>query len=204
MKPRTLALSVLLSVAAFGTAPFALAEAAPKLAPMFNEKDLTGWKAEDSKEFWHFDQGVLVGENNAAKKGNYLWTQKEYSDFVMEFDVRWTGEIDSGVEFRKPLQLQIGVSRSLKKDMTGSFYVGKTGYPESGQAKEALKLLKPDGQWNTFRLEVKGSNYKVWINGTKASDYTDTNFKGPAPIGLQIHAGLAMKVEYRNVKLAEW
>lgn len=171
--------------------------------PLFNGKDLTNFKAEDSKEFWRVEGDVLVGENNAAKKGNYLWTSKDYSDFVMEFEVRWTGEIDSGIEFRKPLQMQIGVSRSLKKDMTGSFYVGKTGYPESGQAKEALKLLKPDGQWNKFRLEVKGSNYKTWINGTKASDYTDANFKGPAAIGLQIHPGLAMKVEYRNVNFAE-
>ncbi|NBX63306.1 MAG: hypothetical protein EBT67_13070, partial [Betaproteobacteria bacterium] len=47
-----------------------------------------------------------MGENNAALQGNYLWTEKEYSDFVIEFDVRWKSEtergVDTGVEMRKP------------------------------------------------------------------------------------------------------
>ena len=67
---------------------------------LFNGKDLSNFKAEDSKAFWRVEKGVLIGENDAALKGNYLWTEKSYSDFILEFDVRWTGEIDSGVEFR--------------------------------------------------------------------------------------------------------
>jgi hypothetical protein len=29
---------------------------------------------------------------------------------------------------------------------------------------------------------------------------TDKGFPGPAPIGVQIHGGLKMKVEFRNMK----
>lgn len=36
-----------------------------------------------------------------------------------------------------------------------------------------------------------------------ASQYTDEKFPGPVPLGLQIHGGLKMKVEYRDVRLAE-
>ena len=53
--------------------------AEPKLMPLFNGKDLTNFKAEESREFWRVENGVLIGENNAAQKGNYLWTQKEYA-----------------------------------------------------------------------------------------------------------------------------
>lgn len=208
MKPRTLALSLVLSTAALCAAPALRAEAAPKLAPLFNGKDLAGFKTADSKEFWRVENGVLIGENNAAKKGNYLWTEKEYKDFVMEFDVRWKSDtargVDTGVEFRKPaIQLQLGISGSLKVDMSGSWYVGKPGYPEIGQAKEAKTLMKPQGEWNTFRIEAKGNKFTCWINGKKASEYTDEKFSGAAPIGLQIHPGVDMKCEYRNVKLAE-
>ena len=83
--------------------------------------------------------------------------------------------------------------------MTGSFYLG--GYPEAGQAKDAAKLLKA-GDWNHLRLQAKGNTFTVWINGTKASEYTDAKFAGPAPLGLQIHGGLEMKVEFRNIQAA--
>lgn len=190
---------------AFGSA-FA---AEPKLVPLFNGKDLSNFKADDAKPFWRVEKGVLIGENDAAQKGHYLWTQKEYSDFVMEFDVRWksTSErgVDTGVEMRKPhLQLQLGVSGSLRVDMTGSFYTGgKPAYPEAGQAKNAKQLMKPEGEWNTFRIQAKGNTFTCWINGVKASEYTDPKFSGAAPIGLQIHPKVEMKVEFRNVKIAE-
>ena len=178
--------------------------------PLFNGKDLTHFKAEPSKGFWRVENGVLIGENDAAKKGNYLWTEKDYSDFVIEFDVRWQPVsdkrgVDTGIEMRKPaIQLQLGVSGSLLVDMSGSFYTGgKPAYPEAGQAKQAKQLMKPEGEWNTFRIQAKGSTFTCWINGTKASEYTDEKFSGAAPIGLQIHPGVAMKCEYRNPRIAE-
>lgn len=177
----------------------------PKFQPLFNGKDLTNFKAADAKPFWRVEDGVLIGENDAAKKGSYLFTEKEYGDFVIEFDVRWKGVLprgaDTGVEMRKPkIQLQLGVSGSLKVDMSGSFYVGN--YPEAGQAKEAKTLMKPEGEWNTFRIQAKGDTFTCWINGKKASEYTDAKFSGAAPLGLQIHSGVEMKCEYRNVKIA--
>ena len=63
-------------------AAFCCSAAEPQLEPLFNGKDLTNFKAEGSAEFWRVENGVLIGENNAAKKGNYLWTEKEYRDFV--------------------------------------------------------------------------------------------------------------------------
>ena len=102
----------------------AAAAATPALEPIFNGRDLTGWQSPDAEEFWRIKNGVLIGESNAGLKESYLWTERAYGDFMLEFDVRWTGEIDSGVEFRTPrIQLQLGVSRSLKRDMSGSFYV---------------------------------------------------------------------------------
>jgi hypothetical protein len=205
MKVRPLTLSLIVSLAA----AVASLAAEPKLEPLFNGKDLTHFKAEESKAFWRVEDGILIGENDAAKKGNYLWTEKEYKDFVIEFDARWKATtdrgVDTGLEMRKPkIQLQLGVSGSLRVDMTGCFYTGgKPAYPEAGQAKDAKKLLKPEGEWNTFRIQAKGDTFTCWINGQKASEYTDPKFSGAAPLGLQIHPGVEMKCEYRNIKIAE-
>jgi hypothetical protein len=83
--------------------------------------------------------------------------------------------------------------------MTGSIYIGK--YPEAAQAKRSGELLKPN-DWNTIRLQARGPRFTIWLNGTQVVDYEDPKYAGPAPIGLQVHGGLAMKVEFRSVRAA--
>lgn len=176
----------------------------PRPQSIFNGRDLTGWKDAANNKFWRADKGILIGENDAKLTGNDLWTEKSYGNFILDFKVRWTGPVDTGVWFRKPaLQLQLGISGSLKKDMSGSFYVGKEGYPEEGQVKNADKLLKPEGQWNWYHLEARGSTFKLWINGNEAVEYKNDKFAGPAPIGLQLHPGVKMKVEFSDIRAAE-
>jgi len=94
----------------------------------------------------------------------------------------------------------MGISCSLKRDLTGSFYTGgPEKYPEAGQAKNLEKLFKP-GDWNQHQLEARGDTFTVWLNGVQVSKYTNAKYAGAAPIGLQIHPGLAMKVEFRNLR----
>lgn len=179
-----------------------------RMEPLFNGKDLTNFKVPEPNPWWTVVDGVLVGQNDEAKKGNVLYTEKTYTDFAMEFDVRFPDNIDSGVMYAKPgakgttdLQVQIGVSRSLKTDMTGSIYY-KGKYPEAARAKGVDKVLKV-GDWNAMRIEVKGKVTKVWLNGQHVLTFDCPDELKPGPIGLQIHPGVVMKVEYRNMKIGE-
>ena len=198
--PRALALFLTFVVALATAANVLRAEEIPvtsSLPPIFNGRDLTGWTP-PAESHWKVVDGILVGENDADKKGSMLYTEKAYGDVILEGEVRWEGEIDSGFMVRKPeLQLQIGVSRSLKRDMTCSFYVGN--YPEEAQAKRAGEFLKP-GDWNRIRIRAQGDTFTVWLNGEPVSQYTSPKYADPAPIGLQIHAGLTMKVEFRDLR----
>jgi hypothetical protein len=181
------------------TTAAAVAEVPPTadLPAIFNGTDLAGWKVV-GEPYWKVVDGAIVGQNDAEKKGSMLYTDKPYGDVIVEGEVRFTGEIDSGIMVRKPeLQVQIGVSRSLKKDMTCSFYTGK--YPEEARAPKAADLLKT-GEWNRIRVEAKGDTFTVWLNGQQVSQYTSEKYREPAPIGLQIHPGLVMKVEFRDLR----
>jgi hypothetical protein len=202
LKPKTNLLPLAGALAGLITLTFVARSAADDFKPIFNGKDLTGWKVPATNLFWKVVDGVIVGENDAAKKGSMLWTERSYGNFVFECEARWSGEIDSGIMVRKPeLQLQMGVSRSLKKDMTCSFYTGgKEKYPEAGQAKDLGKYFKP-GDWNKYRLEARGNTFTVWLNGAQVTQYTNEKYPGAALIGLQIHPGLDMKVEFRNLRL---
>ena len=175
--------------------------AAGEPRPLGNGRDLTGWKVPAPNPFWKVADGIITGTNDEARQGSMLWTAQNYGDFECEAEARWEGEIDSGFMFRQPeLQLQIGVSRSLKRDMTGCFYLGS--YPEAGQARERAKLIKP-GDWNHFKIRAQGDTFTVWINGTLAVSYQNPKFAAPGPLGLQIHPGLAMKVEFRHLSIRE-
>ena len=187
--------AALLAIAALPAAGEPVADR--PLESIFNGRDLTGWKPPQGA-FWRVEKGTLVGENDAALKGSMLYTDRDYGDVVVEADVRFDGEIDSGIMLRKPeVQVQIGVSRSLKRDMTCSFYTGT--YPEAARAERAGELLKR-GDWNRIRVEARGDTFTVWLNGEQVSRYSDQKYSGPAPIGLQIHAGLPMKVEFRDIR----
>ena len=68
----------------------------------------------------------------------------------------------------------------------------------------AADLLMPGG-WNRIRLEARGDTFTVWLNGQQVSRFHDTagKYRLPGPIGLQIHGGVVMKVEFRNLRAAE-
>lgn len=175
---------------------------AEELRPIFTGKDFSGWKVPTGNSQWRVEHGILIGESDALLTGSMLLTEKNYGDFIFETEVRWQGDPDSGVFMRTPmLQVQIGTSISQKRDLTGSFYLGKKGYPEEFQAKDAAKHLKK-GDWNTLRIEARGSTFTVFINGHRVSQYSDPQYDTPGPIGLQIHQRLMMKIEFRNIRAA--
>ena len=196
---RAIYLLVLASAAIFNVA----AAAPDRWITLFNGKDLAGWVAPTPNAQWRVEKGVLIGENDEKLTGSMLRTERKFGDFVFETDVRWEGDPDSGVFMRTPaLQVQIGTSISQKRDLTGSFYLPKLGYPEALQAKDVAKYLKR-GDWNTLRIEAKGNTFTVSINGHPVSQYTDAQYPEAGPISVQVHAKLKMKVEFRNMRVAE-
>jgi len=142
--------------------------------------------------------GVLTGQSDHKMRNSILWTERSYKDFSVEVDFRFSGDIDSGIFLRhENEQIQIGTSRSLKRDMTGSPYIGsKRGYPQ--EASGVKDLLKP-GDWNRMKIVAKGSAYSVSLNGSEVVEFVSETAKESGPVGLQVHPGVRMKIEFRAV-----
>ena len=178
--------------------------AEPELKPIFNGKDLTGWKAPkgNAEAGWYkAEDGVLKVQSGPKKKGSILWTTKKFRNFVMEFDFRFgEGVVDSGVHVRTKDQIQIGISGSLKRDMTCSPYIPGKGYPV--EAKNIKKLLKAK-DWNTMRIQAIGPEYTVWLQGEKVMTYKSASAIEEGPLGIQLHGNRNMSIDYRNLKLAK-
>ncbi|MCG8602837.1 MAG: DUF1080 domain-containing protein [Verrucomicrobiales bacterium] len=168
---------------------------------IFNGKDLTGWKAPEGNIWWLAEDGILKVRSGPDQKGSVLWTEEEFSDFDVTLDFKFgEGTIDSGVHLKSEDQIQIGISGSLKRDMTASPYIPGKGYPV--EAEGVKELLKMD-DWNTLKIEVRGSTYTSYLNGKKVMTYTSESGKEKGPIGLQLHAKRNMSIDFRNIRLAE-
>lgn len=190
-----------LSFAALAVLFLATARAEDKFEPIFNGKDLAGWKVPDNNIWYLVNDGILQIRSSPDQKGSVLWTEKEYGDFVMELEFKFvSGTIDSGVHVRCEDQIQIGISGSLKRDMTASPYIPGKGYPV--EAEGVKELLKMD-DWNQMRIEVRGMEYAVSLNGKKVMTYTSESGKAKGPLGLQLHGNRDMAIDYRNLRIAE-
>jgi len=195
MKPTHLPLAALAAVLFLVPA-----RADEKLEPIFNGKDLAGWKAPENNVWYLVKDGILQIRSSPDQKGSILWTEEEYESFVMELEFKFiSGTIDSGVHVKSEDQIQIGISGSLKRDMTASPYIPGKGYPV--EAEGVKELLKMD-DWNHMRIEVRGMEYAVSLNGKKVMTYKSETGKAKGPIGLQLHGNRDMAIDYRNLRLA--
>ena len=198
-----------------------LASAADKgFKPLFNGKDLTGWTLiKGQGKGYLVEKNVLVCPEDG---GGNLFTEKEYSDFVLRLDWRlWEGG-NNGVGIRSPLEgdaayqgMEIQIldetSEKYKKgaglkpaQMTGSVYqvfAAKSGH------------VKRDGAWNTYEIEARGRKIKVTLNSVVVTDADLDTVKDEAL--LKQHPGLARKsghigflghgtrVEFRDIRIKE-
>lgn len=188
----------------FATAALALASSAlaGELPSVFTGRNFDDWKLPERNIWWTAKNGILKLDSGPNKKGSTLWTVKEYGNFIMEFEFKMgRGTVDTGIYIRTGKeQIQIGISGSLKRDMTASPYIAGKGYPV--EAKNIKRILKPK-DWNHMTIVAIGKNYSVWLNGRHVMSYDSESAVKRGSVGIQLHGGKEMSAEYKNIAIAE-
>jgi Domain of Unknown Function (DUF1080) len=70
--------------------------------------------------------------------------------------------------------------------------------------RDSLGMKIKINDWNQVHIIVKGNRLQHFVNGVLMSDVTDndpTNRKMAGLLGVQVHVGPPMKVEYRSIRL---
>jgi len=178
--------------------------------PLFNGKDLSGWK-KNGDEKWVVEQGTIFCESTANKYG-YLTTEKTYRDFILRLKFKGEAAGNSGVFLHSRILgidpqhgpdiegMQVEVDPNVGKHTGGLYESGGRGWVAMPTA-EGEQALKP-GEWNELEVSVHGAHIVRQLNGTKIVDFTD-----PAPkvtdgvIGLQIHTGGGVKMRWKDIYL---
>jgi hypothetical protein len=177
-----------------------------KKHPLFNGKDLTGWKIYGTEK-WFVENGLLVCESGPDKQYGYLATDKFYKDFDLTVEFLQEADGNSGVFFRSTIEgtkiagWQCEVAP--KGHDTGGIYesYGRGWLKQIDDDKE--NILK-QGEWNTMRIRVVGDRVQTWLNGVAMVDISDEKIgKGNGSIALQIHEGGGIRVKWRNLMIEE-
>ena len=173
---------------------------------LFDGKSLEGWECDPVEQTsdWKAVDGELLGEN-ATEKASIIWTTSSFSDFEVECEyITLTDDYDTGLFIRGLThQVQIGISRSLQKDMTACIYAPEDeqgSYP--GQTDKVEEIHKI-GEWNHLKVVVTGKRIQTFLNGEPMVDYTGVVLVDEGPVGLQLHGGVHMSVKFRNVRVRE-
>jgi hypothetical protein len=182
---------------------------------LFNGKDLSGWKQLNGKANYTVQNGEIVGTTVFNEPNSFLATEKDYGDFILEFEFKVDSTMNSGVQFRSEskagfmngrvhgYQYEIDPS---KRGWTGGIYDEARRdwlYPLdlNPPAKTAFK----QNQWNTARIECIGNNIRTWINGIAAA-YVIDDMTPKGFIALQVHAigkkeEEGKQIRWRNLRI---
>jgi hypothetical protein len=143
------------------------------------------------QDVWRVEDGVIVC---SGKPLGYLYTKKDFRDFVLKLQWRWPEGTDpgkGGVLIRMTGEHKVW-PRSLEAQLNagdaGDFW-GLAGYELSGPAermrsfdheefgkltnvKKAKALEKPPGQWNAYEIIAQGDTVTLFINGEQVNKAT--------------------------------
>lgn len=182
---------------------------------LFNGRDFTGWKQLNGKAKFSIEKGEIIGTTVFGEHNSFMTTEKEYRDFILEFEYKVDSTINSGVQFRslsKPeyrngtvhgYQFEIDPSR---RAWTGGIYdEARRDWLYTMELNPAAKKAFRQGQWNKARVECIGNHIRTFINGVPAAylidDLTPKGF-----IALQVHAvgkkeDAGKQIRWRNIRI---
>ena len=203
----------------FATLILSVLASEPGFVSLFDGKTLNGWTL-----LGKTGDGYVVKDGKIVLPrggGGNLFTEKEFSDFILRFQFKLSDGSNNGLAFRAPLQarsvhvegneIQIIDNNSERyKDIIkpwqvhGSLYgvfPAKTGY------------LKKTGEWNEEEVTALGRQLKVVLNGHTILNVNLDDVKDPEI--LKEHTGLKRKsghlgflghnepIEFRNIRIKE-
>lgn len=194
------------------------AEKADGFIPLFNGKDLIGWKLFNSKpEAWVVDKGMLVC---TGAGGGWIGTERDYANFVLRLEYRLSPAGNSGIYLRAPEKghiSRVGMEVQLLDDFHPRF--GRIDfYQHTGSIYHVVapnqRASKKAGEWNAIEVRADGREVSVVLNGKKIVDANlDRALRDPATaaehpglkrvtgrIGLQNHHA---RIEFRNLRVKE-
>lgn len=184
--------------------------------PLFNGRDLKGWTLVGRHgPGYTVENGSIVCPKDG---GGNLFTEAEYSNFILRFEFKLEEAANNGIGIRAPLQGDAayqGMEIQIL-DHDAAVYQGKLKPAQyHGSIYDVVPaktgFLKKTGEWNQEEIAARGRHITVTLNGHVIVDANLDDVKDPAVLAR--HPGLARtsghigllghdsRVEFRNLRV---
>ena len=185
-------------------------ERTSKWQRLFNGKNLSGWSTSGN---WQVNKNQLLfikprtGEHGWQRYADYLWTDKQYSNFVLRLEYKLPPNGNSGIflgvkDKKNPvyegIEVQILDSYGKKEPLTAHDSGGIIGI-----APPKKNMARPAGKWNQIEITCQQDRLIVELNGETIIDLAlSEKIARPHPLagylGLQDHG---IPLEFRNIEI---
>jgi hypothetical protein len=173
---------------------------------IFDGKTLTGWEVVGGGKWTVEKGGVLKGMCTKTDDQGVLVYEKPVKDFTAKLQFRISGG-NSGFYFRterikeQPLVKGMQAEIDAIDDVAGIWETAGRGWVFKPTPEiHATTKFKP-GEWATMDVSAIGTHYVVKLNGKTVTDIDDPLGRREGALALQLHGGMDMTVEFRNVTL---
>lgn len=183
-------------------------------ASLYNGKDLSGWQPTTGNWLPQADGSLLIqprdGEKGWTRYNDYLWSEKQYEDFVADFEYSYPEGGNSGFYFhvgdlKNPVDsgIEVQILDSSKKQGTLSSH--DHGGIVSTNAAASKNMSRQPGQWNRMVVTSIGNRCRVELNGEQIVDVDlsktpVSNRPQKGYIGFQDH-GQPNNIRFRNIRI---
>lgn len=182
---------------------------------LFNGKDLTGWKPLNGKAPFEVKNGEIVGTTVHKQPNSFLATEKNYGDFLLEFDFFVDSTINSGVQFRslstedyqkgRVHGYQFEIDPSSRGWAGGIYDEARRGWLYTTEVNIPAKKAFKNNVWNKARIECIGNTLRTWINNIPVSHVVDDMTK-EGFIALQVHSisdkdVAGKQIRWKNIRI---
>ena len=132
--------------------------------PLFNGKDLTGWKKPEGGS-WKVESGRLLAKLDSKGRGGSIFTAREYGDYqaAVTFRAKWPVRAGIWVRYNKA---RPGARIEILEDKSSGALTGSLRWSGKGLVLVNLQEdLVDKGGWNTISIKAEGRRVSVWLNG---------------------------------------
>ncbi len=188
--------------------------------------DPTYWSVEDGALV-----GTVTPETLLDRNTFIIWRAGELADFELRLEYRIANSGNSGINYRSIEVPGVPYAmRGYQADLhggdryTGNVYEergrtflalrGQKTIVEPGEVATVAELFGSDGDlqafirkedgWNTSRIVARGGHIQQYFNGRLFSEVIDNDpvaGRRRGLLGVQVHVGPPMKVEFRNIRV---
>ena len=162
----------------------AAVNASAQWQPLFNGKNLKGWKIVGGTAEYTVKDGAITGVSTTVDNRNtFLVTEDEYGDFILEFLFKIDENFkyfNSGVQFRSHIRdngrmygYQYEIDPTSRAWTGGIYDEARLGWLYALTVNPEAQAAFRHGDWNKARIEAVGNRIRTWINGVPAADVLD-------------------------------